>query len=87
MTVQVNVYEAKTNLSKLLDLVQRGERVIISKNGTPVADLVFHQGMPIEYDSLKDEIRYDAKEFDEADDEIAALWDPELEVEVSRDPR
>lgn len=36
----VNVYEAKTQLSKLLDRAHRGEEVIISKGGKPYARLV-----------------------------------------------
>jgi prevent-host-death family protein len=39
MTIQVNVHEAKTNLSKLLQAVERGEKVVIAKNGKPVAEL------------------------------------------------
>ena len=37
---QVNMYEAKTQLSKLVDEVQSGEEVIITKSGKPVARLV-----------------------------------------------
>lgn len=35
----VGVYEAKTHLSRLLDRVARGERVIITRHGVPVAQL------------------------------------------------
>ena len=35
----VNVHEAKTRFSKLLARVARGERVVIAKNGVPVAVL------------------------------------------------
>jgi len=37
---QVNVHEAKTTLSKLLEAVERGEDVVISRAGTPVARLI-----------------------------------------------
>jgi prevent-host-death family protein len=37
-----NIYEAKTNLSKILDLVEQGEEVIIARSGKPVADLTKH---------------------------------------------
>ncbi|MBC8091792.1 MAG: type II toxin-antitoxin system Phd/YefM family antitoxin [Pseudonocardia sp.] len=40
MTEQVNVYEAKTHLSKLLERVEAGEEIIIARNGRPVARLV-----------------------------------------------
>ena len=39
MGVLVNVHEAKTRLSELLQKVERGEKVIIARNGTPVAEL------------------------------------------------
>jgi prevent-host-death family protein len=35
----VNVHEAKTHLSRLLERARRGERIIIAKAGTPVAVL------------------------------------------------
>ena len=37
--VLVNVYEAKTQLSKLLEAVERGEKVTIARAGRPIADL------------------------------------------------
>ena len=36
----VNVHEAKTNLSKLLERVAKGEEIVIAKAGKPVARLV-----------------------------------------------
>ena len=38
--MQVNIYEAKTRLSDLVDQASRGETVIIAKAGTPLAKLV-----------------------------------------------
>jgi antitoxin (DNA-binding transcriptional repressor) of toxin-antitoxin stability system len=35
----VNVHEAKTTLSRLLEDVERGETVVIARNGQPVATL------------------------------------------------
>ena len=35
----VNIYEAKTQLSKLVDLASSGSDVIIARNGTPLARL------------------------------------------------
>ncbi|RDV80487.1 type II toxin-antitoxin system Phd/YefM family antitoxin [Ammonifex thiophilus] len=40
MTLQVNIHEAKTQLSRLLAWVREGEEVIIAKAGVPVARLV-----------------------------------------------
>lgn len=38
-----NIYEAKTNLSKLLDMVAAGEEVVIARAGKPIADLTPHK--------------------------------------------
>lgn len=40
MTTTVNVHEAKTHLSRLLEAVERGEEVVIARAGKPVARLV-----------------------------------------------
>ena len=40
MTETVNVYEAKTHLSRLLDRVAAGEEIVIARAGKPVAKLV-----------------------------------------------
>ncbi len=37
---QVGVYEAKTHLPRLLDEVERGDTVTITRHGRPVAKLV-----------------------------------------------
>jgi prevent-host-death family protein len=39
-----NISEAKTELSSLVEAVQRGEEVIIGKSGKPVARLVAYNG-------------------------------------------
>jgi len=38
--MQINVHEAKSQLSRLLELVEEGETVIIARHGQPVAELV-----------------------------------------------
>lgn len=35
----VNIHEAKTHFSKLIERIQRGEEVVIAKAGVPVARL------------------------------------------------
>jgi prevent-host-death family protein len=44
--MEVNIHEAKTHLSRLLERVAMGEEVIIAKAGTPVAKLVPLDGQP-----------------------------------------
>jgi antitoxin (DNA-binding transcriptional repressor) of toxin-antitoxin stability system len=42
--IAVNLYEAKTQLSRLVASVEtQGERVVLCRNGVPVADIVPHQ--------------------------------------------
>ena len=40
MVKQVNLYEAKTQLSRLVEEAAKGEEIIIAKNDKPVARLV-----------------------------------------------
>ena len=40
MIRMVNVHEAKTHLSRLLDRVSQGEEIVIARAGKPVAQLV-----------------------------------------------
>ncbi|MGD9092325.1 MAG: type II toxin-antitoxin system Phd/YefM family antitoxin [Anaerolineales bacterium] len=40
MTYQVNIHEAKTHFSKLLQRVMNGEEVVIAKAGRPIARLL-----------------------------------------------
>lgn len=39
----INVYEAKTNLSRLLDRVERGEEIVLGRSGRPVARLTAYR--------------------------------------------
>ena len=39
MTIMVNIHEAKTQLSKLIQRALNGEEVIIAKDGSPVVKL------------------------------------------------
>jgi prevent-host-death family protein len=40
MTIMVNIHQAKTQLSKLIQRAMNGEEVIIAKDGIPVVKLV-----------------------------------------------
>jgi prevent-host-death family protein len=75
MTVNVNIHEAKTHLSRLLEQVAAGERVVISKAGTPVADLVPHQALTVRFGGLKGEIAYNDQVFD-IDPDIQRMFYP-----------
>lgn len=71
MTEQVNVHDAKTRFSSLLERVENGEEITIARNGNPVADLVAHRpersrrgGRGVWSGQV------DLSEFDSADEEI-----------------
>ena len=40
MVVEVGAFEAKTHLSKLLERVRQGDRIVITLRGVPVAVLI-----------------------------------------------
>lgn len=44
--LQVNVHQAKTQLSSLLARVEAGEEVIIARNGRPIARLLPVEAQP-----------------------------------------
>lgn len=46
MTASVNVYEAKTHLSQLIDRAAGGEEIVIARAGRPVARLVALSDVP-----------------------------------------
>lgn len=72
MVVEVNVHEAKTHLSRLLKQVEDGERVVISRGGTPVADLVPHVQPSLRPGLLKGRLVYDPATFDDDDPALVA---------------
>jgi prevent-host-death family protein len=53
----VNVHEAKTHLSRLLERVEAGEEIILARNGKAVAMLVPVRGKPRRPGGLKGRIR------------------------------
>ena len=73
--MEVNVHEAKTHLSKLLERVALGEEVIIAKAGTPVAKLVRFDVEPKTrvFGSAKGEFTV-PDDFNEPDPEIEDLF-------------
>jgi prevent-host-death family protein len=75
----VNVYEAKTQLSKLIDRAMAGEDVVISRAGKPMVRLV---PVPVRTvrrtpGSARGQIRI-APDFDELPEEVAAAFRGDL---------
>ncbi len=61
----VNVYDAKTHLSQLLDKAASGEDVVVCRNGKPVARITRLESgkRPIKFGVLKGKLRV-ADDFD-----------------------
>ena len=72
-----SVHEAKTNLSKLLDLVENGEEIVILRHGKPVAQLVGakSQQRP-QFGEMKNEPKWpEAWDRPLSDEEADAFWE------------
>ena len=76
MVKQVNIYEAKSQLSKLLQQVEAGDEIIIARHGKPVARLVPMQrtAAPRQLGSLRGKI-WISPDFDEPDEELIDLME------------
>jgi prevent-host-death family protein len=73
-----SVHEAKTQFSKLLDLVREGEEVVITRHGKTVAKLVAANDKPSlrGKDSMKGEISWkEGWEKAMTDEEADAFWE------------
>jgi prevent-host-death family protein len=73
---QVNVYEAKTQFSTLLQKVEAGDEIVIARHGKPVARLVPLQrtATPRQLGWLRGNI-WMAPDFDEPDQELIDLME------------
>lgn len=71
----VNIHEAKTHLSKLLERIEAGETITIARAGRPVADLVPHRRADIIWGALKGQIAYVDADLMGPDEDIIALFD------------
>ena len=73
--ITTNIYQAKTNLSKLIEQVINGKEVIIAKAGKPVAKLVSYKKKlkPRKPGLLKGKI-FVSDDFNDEDEEINKLF-------------
>ena len=70
----LNLYEAKTQLSALVDAAAAGKEIIIAKNGTPLAKLVAYRDKPLRKPGrLKGKI-WMSKDFDAPMPELEELF-------------
>jgi prevent-host-death family protein len=80
---QVNVYEAKTHLSQLLNEVEAGEEIIIGRAGRPVAKLVPYREVrtPRQPGAWRGQI-WMADDFDDLPEDLLAAFEGRLEDEI-----
>lgn len=71
----INIYDAKTNLSRLLERVEAGEQITIARAGRPVADLVPHKRVDVVFGVGTGQIIYDPDTFDDPDQDVIALFE------------
>lgn len=71
----VNVHEAKTHLSRLIDRAAAGEEIVIARSGNPVARLMpLAAHPPRVLGALAGQV-WVSDDFDEPDEELAALFE------------
>ena len=74
----VNIYEAKTQLSRLLEQVNEGEEVIIAKAGHPIARLIsYHANKPTRKPGARKGMVEVSEDFEQLPDEIMAAFNGE----------
>jgi prevent-host-death family protein len=71
----VNIHEAKTHLSRLLERVEAGEAITIARAGKPVADLIPHVRVDVVFGGLEGRLVYDEDHFDDVDAAVNTLFD------------
>ena len=74
--MSVNIHEAKTHLSRLVDRAAAGEEIVIARAGKPVARLVAYEH-PVrdrQLGTARGQI-WIAPDFDEVDEEITRLFE------------
>ncbi len=72
---QVNIHEAKTHFSRLVDRAARGEEIVIAKAGKPVAKLVGYgqEGASRKPGAWRGRVRL-APDFDQLPSELMAAF-------------
>ena len=75
--MQVNILEAKTNLSNLVRLIETGkeDRIIIARYGKPVVKMVLYNDVPVSkrIGVAKGKLK-SPEDLDQHNDEIAAMF-------------
>jgi prevent-host-death family protein len=78
---KVNVHEAKTQLSKLLEKAMNGEEVVIAKAGRPMVRLVPVKQESMDWWGMDEGKAWIAEDFDELPEDLMAAFYGEDEDE------
>lgn len=75
--LQVNIHDAKTQLSKLIERACRGEEVVIAKAGKPMVRLTAIEPRPRgrKFGALRGKARVDEKFFEPLSEEELQAWE------------
>jgi len=77
LMAQVNVHDAKTHLSKLIERAAQGEEIVIARAGRPVARLTPIETKPQErrFGAMKGRAVVDERFFEPLPEEELAAWE------------
>lgn len=76
---KVNMHEAKSQLSKLVELAKKGEDIVIAKNGVPEARIVPFEKDKSDWFGMDKGKIWIADDFDELPDDILEMMsDPKI---------
>jgi prevent-host-death family protein len=76
---KVNMHEAKSSLSKLVEMAKNGEEVVIAKNGKPEVRLVAIEEPVTDWFGMDAGKAWIADDFDELPDDIFEMMtDPKI---------
>jgi prevent-host-death family protein len=75
--LQVNIHDAKTQLSKLVEQASRGEEVIIARAGIPVARLIACEPAALgrRFGAMRGRARVDDRFFEPLPEAELGAWD------------
>lgn len=77
--IVVNVHQAKSQLSKLLDAVEAGDEVIITRRGKGVGRFRIEAAPAIDRSAMFGILKGQIYDYDEADLEMTKMWDEYFE--------
>lgn len=77
MTLQVNIHEAKSQLSKFIELACRGEEIVIAKAGRPMVRLtpVEQQASGRRFGALQGKAKVDERFFEPLPEDELRAWE------------